>query len=71
MVNSWRHQGIKIIPNCLRVIARSFDGLPEAVVMDKSVHPFMIAVQFHPQRLGKGNLIYQTIKSSFYKKIRK
>ena len=71
MVNSWHHQWIKIIPNCLRVIARSFDGLPEAVVMDKSVHPFMIAVQFHPQRLGKGNLIYQTMKSSFYKKIRK
>ncbi|MDB3870612.1 gamma-glutamyl-gamma-aminobutyrate hydrolase family protein, partial [bacterium] len=48
MVNSWHHQGLKIIPNHLRVIARSFDGLPEAIVMDKSVHPFMIAVQFHP-----------------------
>jgi putative glutamine amidotransferase len=71
MVNSWHHQGIKIIPNCLSVIARSFDGLPEAVVMDKSVHPFMIAVQFHPERLGEGNLIYQTMKSSFYKQIRK
>ena len=71
MVNSWHHQGIKKIPNFLRVIARSFDGLPEAVVMDKSVHPFMIAVQFHPERLGEGNLIYQTMKSSFYNQIRK
>ena len=70
-VNSWHHQGLKIIPNHLRVIARAFDGLPEAVVMDKSVHPFMIAVQFHPERLGQDNLIHQTMKSSFYKQIRK
>ena len=71
MVNSWHHQGLKIMPNHLRVIARSFDGLPEAVVMDKSEHPFMIAVQFHPERLGKENVIHQTMKSSFYNEIRK
>ena len=67
MVNSWHHQGLKIMPNHLRVIARAFDGLAEAVVMDKSVHPFMIAVQFHPERLGKENPIHQKIKDSFYK----
>jgi len=71
MVNSWHHQGLKIMPNHLRVIARAFDGLPEAVVMDKIQHPFMVAVQFHPERLGKDNLIHQTMKSSFYKEIRK
>ena len=71
MVNSWHHQGLKIMPNNLRVIARAFDGLPEAVVMDQSVHPFMIAVQFHPEGLGKENVIHQTMKSSFYKEIRK
>ena len=71
MVNSWHHQGLKIMPNHLRVIARAFDGLPEAVVMDKSVHPFMIAVQFHPERLGKENVIHQTMKNSFYNEIRK
>ena len=67
MVNSWHHQGLKIMPNHLRVIARSFDGLPEAVVMDKSEHPFMIAVQFHPERLGKDNAIHQKMRDSFYK----
>jgi putative glutamine amidotransferase len=67
MVNSWHHQGLKIMPNHLRVIARSFDGLPEAVVMDKSEHPFMIAVQFHPERLGKDNPIHQKMRDSFYK----
>jgi putative glutamine amidotransferase len=71
MVNSWHHQGLKIMPSHLRVIARSFDGLPEAVVMNKSEHPFMIAVQFHPERLGKNNAIHQTMKKSFYKKISK
>lgn len=71
MVNSWHHQGLKIIPNHLRVIARSFDGLPEAVVVDKSEHPFMIAVQFHPERLGKENVIYQRMKKSFFNQIYK
>ena len=69
MVNSWHHQGLKIMPNHLRVIARSYDGLPEAVVMDKVVHPFMIAVQFHPERLGKDNIIHRTMRESFYKKM--
>tara|TARA_B100001029_G_C15028801_1_gene435447 strand:- start:590 stop:1336 length:747 start_codon:yes stop_codon:yes gene_type:complete len=71
MVNSWHHQGLKMIPNHLRVIARSYDSLPEAVVMDKSVHPFMIAVQFHPERLAEDNIISQTMKYSFYKQVDK
>ncbi len=71
MVNSWHHQGLKKIPEYLRVIARSFDGLPEAVVMDKDIHPFMIAVQFHPERLEKNNPIHLSMKSSFFKEINK
>jgi len=67
MVNSWHHQGLKDISENLRIIARSFDGLPEAVVMEKSTHPFMIAVQFHPERLGKENPIHQKMRDSFYK----
>jgi len=67
MVNSWHHQGLKDISANLRVIARSFDGLPEAVLMEKSTHPFMIAVQFHPERLGQDNLIHQKMRDSFYK----
>jgi gamma-glutamyl-gamma-aminobutyrate hydrolase PuuD len=27
----------------------------------------MIAVQFHPERLGKDNPIYQKMRDSFYK----
>ena len=69
MVNSWHHQGLKDIANGIRVIARSYDGLPEAVVMEKYIHPFMIGVQFHPERLGKDNVIQQHIRSSFFKAI--
>ena len=51
--------------------ARAFDGLPEAVLMEKSEHPFMIAVQFHPERLEEDNIIHTTMKENFYKEIRK
>ena len=51
-VNSWHHQGLKDIAEGILVIAESSDGLPEAVIMDKKIHPFMIDVQFHPERLG-------------------
>ena len=66
LVNSWHHQGLKDISENLRIIARSYDSLPEATVMDTSVHPFMIAVQFHPERLGKDNGIHQRMRSSFF-----
>ncbi len=69
LVNSWHHQGLKDISENLLIIARSFDGLPEATVMDTSAHPFMIAVQFHPERLGKYNAIYQQMRSSFFRAI--
>ncbi len=71
IVNSLHHQGLKIIPDHLRVIARAFDGLPETVVMDKIQHPFMIAVQFHPERLEEDNIIHTTMKESFHKEINK
>ena len=67
IVNSWHHQGLKDISENLRIIACSFDGLAEAVVMEKSVHPFMIGVQFHPERLGKDNIIHIKMRDSFYK----
>lgn len=71
VVNSFHHQGLKKISPFLRVIARAFDGIPEAIVMDKKHHPYMIAVQFHPERLEEENEIYQTIKSSFHRQLHK
>ena len=66
LVNSWHHQGLKDISENLRIIARSYDSFPEATVMDTSVHPFMIAVQFHPERLGKDNAIHKQMLESFH-----
>ena len=65
-VNSWHHQGLKNVSELIHVVAKSYDGLPEAVILDKNVHPFMIAVQFHPERLGESNVITKTMKASFY-----
>ncbi|MDG1283107.1 MAG: gamma-glutamyl-gamma-aminobutyrate hydrolase family protein [Flavobacteriales bacterium] len=68
-VNSWHHQGLKEIAENIIVIAVSYDGLPEAVVINKKVHPFMIGVQFHPERLGKYNPIHVNMKDKFFQQI--
>ena len=70
-VNSWHHQGLKDIAEGILVIAESSDGLPEAVVMEKSLHPFMIAVQFHPERLGADNGIHKNMRKNFFDAIYK
>ena len=65
MVNSWHHQGLKNIPDGINVVAKSFDDLPEAIYVDEKLHPFMIAVQFHPERLGSDNGIHRRMRQSF------
>lgn len=65
-VNSWHHQGLKDIAEGIKVIAKSYDGLPEAIAMDKYIHPFMIAVQFHPERLDKDNVIRKNMRARFF-----
>ena len=71
MVNSWHHQGLKNIPDGINVVARSFDGLPEAIYIDEKLHPFMIAVQFHPERLGAENGIHKNMRKNFFDAIYK
>ena len=70
MVNSWHHQGLKNIPDGINVVAKSFDGIPEAIYVDELIHPFMIAVQFHPERLGDENLIRKRMRDNFYNAIK-
>ena len=69
LVNSWHHQGLKDIAPNIHIMARSYDGLPEAAIMDTAIHPFMIAVQFHPERLGSDNVIHKQMRSSFFNAI--
>ena len=69
LVNSWHHQGLKDIAQNIKIIARSYDGLPEAAIMDTASHPFMIAVQFHPERLPAKNSIALTMRKGFFNSI--
>ena len=71
IVNSWHHQGLNDLAKGVIVLARSNDMLPEAIVLDSNLHPFMIAVQFHPERLGGNNGISITMRDNFFKAINK
>ena len=52
-VNSNHHQGIKRLSSQLKVVAFAADSLPEAVEWaDPTGKPFLIGVQWHPERLG-------------------
>lgn len=49
-VNSLHHQGIKDLGKGLRVVARSSDGIIEAVEADDPQR-YLVAVQYHPEEL--------------------
>lgn len=51
-VNSTHHQAIGKIAKPLRVVGQSEDGIVEAMELkDKKTLPFLLSVQFHPERL--------------------
>jgi putative glutamine amidotransferase len=51
-VNSTHHQAVGKIAESLTPVAKSNDGIIEAMELkDKSRLPFLISVQFHPERL--------------------
>lgn len=53
-VNSTHHQAVDKVAKGLRVTARSEDGIVEALELDSGtadISPFLLAVQFHPERL--------------------
>ena len=52
-VNSFHHQALKDVPDCLKVIARSEDGVVEGV--QKKEGSFLVAVQFHPEMMGQAD----------------
>ena len=68
-VNSYHHQGIKALGKGLRVAAKAPDGMVEAVYLP--VHPFALAVQWHPEfsRLSDENS--RRIFEAFVKAARK
>lgn len=48
-VNSGHHQSVKLPGDGLSVVARSDDGVVEAV--EDSAHPFFVGVQWHPEEM--------------------
>jgi putative glutamine amidotransferase len=65
-VNSTHHQAIGAVAPPLRVVAATADGIIEAVELKEPArHPFLLAVQFHPERLIDGNGVFLQLFRSF------
>ena len=48
LVNSHHHQGVRVLPRCLRISCRSRDGLAEAV--EQNGNSRILGLQWHPER---------------------
>ncbi|HEV7927901.1 MAG TPA: gamma-glutamyl-gamma-aminobutyrate hydrolase family protein, partial [Verrucomicrobiae bacterium] len=65
-VNSTHHQAIGKVAESLRVVAESSDGVVEAVELKEPERlPFLLSVQFHPERLIDSNALFLQLFSSF------
>ena len=67
-VNSAHHQGLDQIADELKVSAFSEDGVVEAIEYKDANKPFLLAVQWHPERMQipASNLAFsQNIRSAF------
>ena len=62
-VNSFHHQAVDVPAPDLRVVARSADGIVEAV--ESALHPRMIAVQCHPEELAVCDPVSQSLFRQF------
>jgi putative glutamine amidotransferase len=65
-VNSTHHQAIGRIAPKLKAVAHSSDGIIEAAELKDSANlPFLLTVQFHPERLLDRNAVFLKLFSSF------
>lgn len=67
-VNSAHHQGIDQIAIGLKVSAYSEDGVVEAIEYKEASKPFLLAVQWHPERMqipATNEAFSQNIRSAF------
>ena len=62
-VNSYHHQIVKRLADPLTVSARSDDRVIEAVELKE--HPFLVAVQWHPELLYKNDSAARALFSAF------
>jgi putative glutamine amidotransferase len=65
-VNSAHHQAVEFLAPYFRVSARSSDGLIEAFeVNDAGISPFILGVQWHPERMEYSNPLSLPIAQRF------
>lgn len=64
-VNSTHRQAVDSVPDMLKVVARSDDGIIEAYESDD---PLILCTQFHPEKMYKGFPIYSRILDVFLKR---
>jgi putative glutamine amidotransferase len=72
-VNSRHHQAVRDggeeLVGPFRITARAADGVPEA--MEICAHPFLIAVQWHPENLVYGNVAARGLFQGFIEAARR
>jgi putative glutamine amidotransferase len=69
-VNSTHHQAVNRLADVLTVSARSSDGVIESLQLKPEAArllPFLLSVQFHPERLADRHTEHQTIFVAFAK----
>jgi putative glutamine amidotransferase len=65
-VNSTHHQAVGRVADSLRAVAQSSDGVIEALELkDPDRLPFLLAVQFHPERMLDETDVFLRLFSSF------
>ena len=67
-VNSTHHQSVAHVGKLLRVTASSVDGVVEGMELRREAAgllPYLMSVQFHPERLARRHPEHQRIISSF------
>jgi len=67
-VNSSHHQAVEKIAGLLKVTARSADGIVECLEMGPGFEtqlPFLLAVQFHPERLAARHAAHRRLFEGF------
>jgi putative glutamine amidotransferase len=67
-VNSTHHQAVGRVAKPLRVTAAADDGIVEAMELrreDAGLLPYLMTVQFHPERLAPRHVEHQELFNSF------
>lgn len=62
-VNSIHHQAVNQLGDNLRIVAKEKNNLIQAIEMNGSKHPFLIAVQWHPELMLHVNSARSLFKS--------